>query len=264
MRQRVLAAVVAVGLCFAAVGPVAAILWGQPDQGRHPYVAMLAAFSADGTYAWRCTGSLVSSTVVVTAGHCTYGAASVRVHLEEVVAEPGYRDPAKGLVGTPHTDPLFVGPGGSLVGEVHDLGVVVLAQPVALARYARLPTQGSLEGLVPRAGGPGATLTVVGYGLQDVRPVVVAETRRLVAEVRVLGLANALTGDAQLMTTNANGTGGGICYGDSGGPYLHSGDTLVAVTKWGLNLRNCAGTGLAYRIDTASARAFLGRFVALP
>ena len=206
----------------------------------------------------------MSPTVVVTAGHCTYGAASIRVHLDEVVVAPGYRDPARGLVGTPHSDPLFVGPGGSLVGEVHDLGVVVLGKPVILARYARLSTLNYLEGLVPRAGGPGATLTVVGYGLQDVQPVEVAETRRLVAEVRVLGLSNALTGGAQLQTTNANGTGGGICYGDSGGPYLHGGDTLVAVTKWALDLRNCTGTGLAYRTDTASALAFLSPFVKLP
>jgi secreted trypsin-like serine protease len=263
MGRRVLAALVAVGLFAASAGSAWAIIWGEPDAGRHPYVAMLAAFNADGTYAWRCTGSLVSPTVVVTAGHCTYGAATVRVHLDEVVTT-NYRNPSTGLVGTPHTDPQFVGPGGALVGEVHDLGVVVLSQPAALTRYGRLPPLDYLDGLVTRAGVKGVGLTVVGYGLQDMKPTVVAETRRLMAQVWVLTLHTPLAGGAQVGTTNARGTGGGVCFGDSGGPFLYGGDTVVGVTKWGLNLRTCDGTAFAYRTDTASARAFLGQFVALP
>jgi hypothetical protein len=180
-----------------------------------------------------------------------YEAATVRVHLDEVVTD--YRNLSTGLVGSPHTGPQFVGPGGALVGEVHELGVVVLSQPVALPRYGRLPPVGYLESLVVHAGVKGVGLTVVGYGIQDVLPMEIAETRRLVAEVWVLSLKTPLTGGAQVGTTNARGTGGGICYGDSGGPFLSGGDTVVGVTKWALNLQTCdGGPAFAYRIDTAS------------
>jgi hypothetical protein len=54
---------------------------------------------------------------------------------------------------------------------------------------------------------------------------------------------------------------GGVCFGDSGGPRL-LGSVEVAVTSSGN--ANCTGQSTSYRLDTASARAFLSGFVALP
>jgi hypothetical protein len=54
-----------------------------------------------------------------------------------------------------------------------------------------------------------------------------------------------------------------LCFGDSGGPqYLPGTATIVSVTGGGGPAYD--GTATATRLDTASARAFLAPFVALP
>lgn len=60
----------------------------------------------------------------------------------------------------------------------------------------------------------------------------------------------------------SQGSGGG-CYGDSGGPnFLAGTDIEAATTLTGDAL--CKSTNTADRLDTASARDFLGQYVALP
>ena len=72
---------VAVLATILVAAPASAITNGQPDDFEHPYVGQL--FFYDPTYpdprfsdpgGWfNCTGTLISPTVVLTAGHCTYG-----------------------------------------------------------------------------------------------------------------------------------------------------------------------------------------------
>ena len=52
-------------LALAAPAPAGAIVNGTPDGDDHPYVAIVGAGDVF------CTASLVSPTVLVTAGHCT-------------------------------------------------------------------------------------------------------------------------------------------------------------------------------------------------
>jgi secreted trypsin-like serine protease len=64
---------------------------------------------------------------------------------------------------------------------------------------------------------------------------------------------NQATGDA------------GTCFGDSGGPHFLGGATsnlVVSITVTGDTM--CKATDTTYRVDTASARAFLDDFVTLP
>jgi len=56
---------------------------------------------------------------------------------------------------------------------------------------------------------------------------------------------------------------GGTCFGDSGGPnFLGTTDIVNATTIAGDAI--CRSTHVDYRMDTPSARAFLGGFVTLP
>ena len=69
---------------IAALAPALsaqAITNGVPDNGEHPYVGELLFYVPDETDprfpdpgGWfTCSGTLMSSTIVLTAGHCTYG-----------------------------------------------------------------------------------------------------------------------------------------------------------------------------------------------
>ena len=62
-------------------------------------------------------------------------------------------------------------------------------------------------------------------------------------------------------TLGLSTSAGGPCLGDSGGPQL-AGSTVLSITSGGS--KDCAGKAEGYRLDTASARAFLSDFVALP
>ena len=68
-------------VAIALAAPVGAITNGQPDDEEHPYVGQLFFYVPDeeddrfddpGSW-FNCTGTLLSPTVVLTAGHCTFG-----------------------------------------------------------------------------------------------------------------------------------------------------------------------------------------------
>lgn len=56
---------------FFGAAAVWAITFGQPDDGRHPFVGSLVAEFGGATFQW-CSGTLVSPTIVVTAAHCLF------------------------------------------------------------------------------------------------------------------------------------------------------------------------------------------------
>ena len=81
MRVRSMALFAAVAALLAVAAPSQAIKGGVPDNGAHPHVGQLLFFDPtaidprfDDPGGWfNCTGTLVSPTIVVTAGHCTFG-----------------------------------------------------------------------------------------------------------------------------------------------------------------------------------------------
>jgi hypothetical protein len=61
-------------------GIAGAITYGELDNDDHPYVGMVLFHNEDG--AWYCSGTLLSTTVFLTAGHCTDGADSAKVYFD--------------------------------------------------------------------------------------------------------------------------------------------------------------------------------------
>jgi hypothetical protein len=272
-RSRAALAAIAASIALFAlsVAPAAAITHGTPAaEGYYPYVGLMTAHAEDGDYLWRCTGTLISPTVFVTAGHCTDGAAYAVVYFDigPIIPDPDFTLDTRSCVGI-EGYPC----GGGITGDVythpqfdpdafylHDLGVVVLDEPVVVDSYATLPELNSLDDLAV-----GTRFTSVGYGLQKSFPDAaawkdVAVRQQLVAHPRLLQINTAFTGDYSLLLSN-NANTGGTCFGDSGGPnFLGDTTILAAVTSYGIN-PTCAGTGGVYRIDQADDLNWLATFL---
>jgi hypothetical protein len=254
--RKVIAACAAAISMLAFAGAAGAITYGGPDGNGHPNVGALLAPQAysDGTWA-SCSGTLISPTVFLTAAHCEWDTDRLAVTFASTYV-PGQ---SKVYWGTWHADPLYSG----AQGDPHDLAVVVLDKTITRITPAQLPQAGSLANLPSNQG-----FTSVGYGAQsvtidhgptfhyaDIRYVATSDTLFAINNAWLRISMNPTLGD------------GGTCYGDSGGPnFLGAGATetnIVAATTITGDFM-CRATNVTYRLDTASARSFLGRFVALP
>lgn len=255
MRKMALLAVLFGATVFGLVGPAAAITNGQPDEGEHPYVGLVVFYDEGGEPLGRCSGTLLSSTVFLTAGHCTADAASARVYFDENVASPPYPT-GGGVEGKPQTHPDF---SFSSAPNTRDVGIVTLAQAVNLDTYGALPEAGTMDGLAKGAGKGSVNLEAVGYGLQGVKPSLTEKLDRYKAQTRLVNLKGALSDGYNIRTSSAKG---GTCFGDSGGPILQ-GDTsnvVVGVTSFGSN-QNCKGIDYAYRTDIEESLEFIAQFL---
>ncbi len=262
-------------LVFAV--PAAAVQFGEPDGYDHPHVGLLV-FDVDGKPTWRCSGTLLSPTVMLTAGHCTYGTSGGRVWFEpdvdplvcdrdeqgEIV--PGdcypYGGPTAIEFAEIHTHPNY----DDDAFYLHDAGIVILSEPVNLDTYGALSEIGLLDAIATERGLKDQSFTVVGYGLQSVVPTLDADRVRHKGEVMLIdveGTAGIPPGTSATFSNDpGKGTGeGGTCFGDSGGPIFYGDSNLIAaITSFGLNAQ-CAGLGGGYRVDTVDDQAFIQAFL---
>jgi phage tail protein X len=226
----------------------------------------MVAQTAAGQPLWRCSGTLISAKLFLTAGHCTEAPAG---HVEiwfdadvEAGIDAGTNNyPFKGDVGgTPFTHPQY-NPNAFFL---YDLGVVVLDKAVKMKTYGKLPALGQNRTYRDANPGSSAVYTAVGYGLQQSFPdaaswKTVAERVRMVANPYLIQIDGGLVGDFSLLLSN-NANSGGTCFGDSGGPNFFAGtNVLGGVTSFGLN-GNCAGTGGVYRVDQPDDLNWLATF----
>ncbi|HLE39620.1 MAG TPA: trypsin-like serine protease [Acidimicrobiia bacterium] len=262
-RRRITALLFAVVMVFAAM-PAGAITDGELDGNGHPQV-VLVLMEVDGAPAFRCSGTLIASTFVLTAGHCA-GApgefSGIRVFTESDVDNGNNNYPFAGRNAIEAVNwaahPLY--PTASFF--VHDVGMIELAKPFKVKEYGTLPAVNSLDDAQV---GTATTFTSVGYGLQEINPVFIQADRiRMVAYPHLIQKnVPGFTGDFSLLLSNNHSTGG-TCFGDSGGPNF-LGDSLVVagVTSFGLN-GNCAGTGGVFRMDRQNVQDFIADFMAHP
>ena len=268
MRLKIVVIVSLVAILLLAVNPVAAISDGTEDGNGHPYVGLMVAIDASGAPLWRCSGTLMSPTVFLTAGHCTE-APAVRAEIwfdadmQTNAALKGY--PTNGQAhGTTYTHPQF----NPTAFYLYDLGVVVLDAPHPMSQYGALPAQNVLDSLARRRGVQDVTFTAVGYGLQQSFPDAAAWKEhnvkvRMVATPHLIQINTGFTGGDSLLLSN-NASTGGTCFGDSGGPnFIGNSNVVGAVTSFGIN-GNCAGTGGVYRVDRADDLNWLATFGIVP
>jgi hypothetical protein len=302
MRTRILALLSAIVALMAIAAPAQAIRGGVADGNAHPYVGELLFFVPSETDprfsdpgAWfTCSGTLVRPTIVVTAGHCAFdighngtdgpdtGGNDVWISFAEA-PDFSILPPSSGFVpdnnegryeawsaaldastewhrATAYHHPEF----DAAAFFEHDLGVLVLDEPVNMAQYGQLPRPGLLDTLY--ATNKQRLYTAVGYGLEGSGPKTsFGGDTRMRADLRLVdlkGVGGAGKGTSAKFSSNAKT--GGTCFGDSGGPIFEAGTrTIVAVVSFGTNL-NCAGTSGAYRIDQADDLAFLATFRVQP
>lgn len=303
---RKLALLATAAVLLSAV-PASAITSGQPDAGEHPYVGELIFFDADyidsrfdDPGGWfGCSATMLSSTVIVTAGHCTYGVGldgestttgggdgsggndiwfdfSEAAHFDGLPASSDYdRDENEQLYedraaflnaspfwhrGTSYTHPEFA----DAAFFVHDAGVVVLDESIAMDTYGSIPT---LDYLNQYAGKPQHLFEVVGYGLTKSGPFTEeGGDTRLKGDVKINTLHSQPPDTYVLLSNNAGVPHqGGTCFGDSGGPTFDdtNSNLVVAVTSFGFS-STCSGVGGAYRLDQPDDLAFLASFGITP
>jgi hypothetical protein len=257
---------VAVVVSLVTAPAANAIVNGQEDGNGHPYVGMVFQEGSDAA----CTGSLVSPTVFVTAGHCIdnfivngTGAADVQVGFAA-----DERDYALDVSGTPHLYPGFCSNDLNYHGcpphgypkirfETGDVGVVVLDHPVAVSRYAKLPDEGLVSTLPD-----GTAITNVGYGL-DRAPGPADFGIRHVAPGFTLN-GGPLDDEFLKVTGNPSHDMGGMCAGDSGGPVLlGTTDTVLATHSFNYSsLGACTGPDYSFRLDKPEVLGWITSFMA--
>ena len=244
------------------------------EDTAHPYVGLVVFYNAQGTFIFRCSGSLISPTKLVTAGHCAdaaSGAVSARVYFQQ--------DAGANFNPNTGVDPVTGYPqtcAGSTLGtlcatssslhnygfadfagfpDTRDAGVVILDQPISLPKYGQLPTAGVLDSV--GRGKKNTLFTISGYGMTlrvnvHTKLSNVSFRERLMAQSSLIDYDRNQWTDGYNLQTQGNGnTRGGTCSGDSGGPVFLGGassNVIVGVTSFAKDLL-CRGPDYSYRID---------------
>ena len=261
MRRRLLSIATMMVIMLIAVPLVQAITFGQPDGDGHPNVGAMIVEDRDGVFLY-CSGTLIAPQVFLTAAHCTAAAAYYEAdpHDVWVTFDPVYDENATLHRGTYHLNPNY----GHDMHDLHDVAVIILDEAIYDIEPAQLPPAGLLNDMKKAHELKRHQFVTVGYGrLRDDKtrgPHAIGDAgERYYADQTFLALKPYWL---QISMNPSTGSGG-TCYGDSGGPHF-LGDTDMVVSLTVTGDAWCRATDVTYRLDTDSARSYLGQFVDLP
>ncbi|MFN2195927.1 MAG: trypsin-like serine protease, partial [Anaerolineales bacterium] len=219
-KKSLLALLIAIAILLVAVLPAGAITDGELDGNGHPEVVLIL-MEVDGAPAYRCSGTMIAPTYVLTAGHCAgapgefsgmriftesdveagrgvtnnypYGGGDYSVEAVRWAAHPDYPD-----------YPFFY----------NDVGMIELAEPgFDPGVFGTLPVVDSLDQYKTRRGLNPVYFTAVGYGLQASFPnaaawKTVGDRTRYVAYPKLIQInVPGFTGDFSLLLSNNHATG---------------------------------------------------------
>jgi len=272
-----------IALALASTGlmatPSNAITGNFVPDFEHEYVGLIVFYDEDGEFVHRCSGSLISPTVFLTAGHCvdiseagdgSELAVLARIYFQqdaganydpETMVDPitGYPETGGVTASTFYSfdyQGLYRG-----LATNNDVGLVILDEPYMPYpdfEYASIAAPGTLD---EYGTGPDARVTVSGYGVTYVNgdPAHTLSYRsRMMADTWIIGLGGVANGLNVQLSSSPGREGGGTCFGDSGGPTLLYGtDTIVAVTSFGMSANVCGGTEFNFRVDTEAVQQWM-------
>jgi len=255
MKLRVVSFVSALVLVLvAASARVMTVTNGTPDGNGHPFVGvMIQPIPDQPGFVTVCSGSALSPTRFLTAAHCADPSQPVFVSYKNGPSFAGTFVP-----GTFTADPDWcIGCGHGLPGfDTHDVAVVKLSVPVNPGGFATLPSAGLVDTLAMNT-----AIDLVGYGVQGFvngggpRGQEFFFTRYFAPSLLIQS-SNVSSAEFIKLTANP-AAGGGVCFGDSGGPDLIAGThTQLAVNSYVTN-GNCAGVTYSQRIDLPDILAFI-------
>ena len=249
---------------LSLAAPSASAIVGGTDvpEGERGYVAFI---SIDGLF--NCTGTLVSPTFVVTAGHCSTVTAGTPVNVpigkagQEVEVtlgsvrrdDPNGEKPGVSRV-IVHPNYVFTENGGSS----YDVALLELAKPSAQTPV-KIVAKGE-EALFA----PGTLAQIAGFGVSEENGSAPATMQQ--AEVPIVTDESAKAAYDSFETTTQIGAGfpqGGIdsCQGDSGGPLLVNAPDgtlrLIGDTSYGDGCARPGKPGIYGRLGSDAMRDFI-------
>ena len=263
--------VTALVAAFAAALAVAAAVPAQTgdavaDGNAHPNVGALLMKRADGSLRIICSGTLVSSRVFLTAGHCTsYMEANGQFDAYVTFEEKFGLDAEHNVFSTPYhgkvvTNPQYHEP------YLHDTALILLDKPVKGIAPAKIASRHYLDALRDNGTIDDFGYLNVGYGSAEQLVVPTVGPTFPFDGTRKWTISQYTTLDPAMIHLNQNLFQGnsGTGYGDSGGPTFvdtGSGPRVVSVVSTGDV--PCWATSVNTRVDTDDAQDFLAPYLAL-